>query len=119
MLLPHVAKLLDARLALFAQELGDIVGAKGALAAGPGMFPAAEGLHAGPGAGRRPGPAVAKSHPDLDGIEESFLLVFLLAEEAGGEPVLAAVGQSDGFFEGLDFGDRQHWGEEFLLKEPR
>src|SRR6185312_282193 len=76
-LVAMIFSLLHDRAALLAHELRDVVGAAAALARGARALPAAEGLHAGPGARRRARGPVRVADPGLDLIEE-LLDLFLL-----------------------------------------
>src|SRR3989304_4897061 len=88
-------RLPDDRLALLAEELLDVVGSQRRLAGGAGPLPAAEGIDARPGPRGRPRPAVGVGDSGLDLVEEPLHLALVLAEDAGGQPVIGVVGPGD------------------------
>src|SRR2546426_2371725 len=104
-----------ARLALFPEELLEVVGPSGGLIRRRARLPPAEGLHAHDGAGRRPAGAVRVRDPRLDSLEELLDLLRILAEDPRGESVIHAVGDFEGVLEAVARNHAQNWNEKFLL----
>src|SRR6185503_5567551 len=115
--LSGVGRLPDDGPALLAQELCDVVRPAAALARRAGGLPAAEGLDARPGARRRARPPVRVGDAGLDRVEEPRDLVRVLAEDAGGEPVLRVVGALQRLVERSDRSRTEKRGEELLAPE--
>src|SRR5439155_4770132 len=103
--------------ALLAHELLHVVRAAGAATGGAARLPAAERVDAGPRAGRRAGAAIGVGDAGLDAVEELFDLALVLGEDAGGEPVLRAVGEIDRFVERQHVADDGDRDEQFLAEQ--
>src|SRR3990172_8132918 len=100
--------LLDDGAALLPHELHHVVGAAAALSGGAGALPAAEGLGARPGSGRRAAPLVDVGDARLDLVEEPLHLCRVAREEPGREAVLGLVGLFDPLRQGVDLPDGEH-----------
>ncbi len=104
--------------ALLAHELRHVPAAEPALARRARALPAAEGLEAGPGAGRRAAGAVGIEDAGLDGVEEAVELGLVLRVDAGGQAERAAVGVRDRLVEIVERQDAEERHEQFVAIDP-